>query len=919
MKISNLFKTTLFILACLMLHVNTRAQMIYIHLKTQSEEISPDYSFNITGGVINSNFILNDKPDIISARDIASNGRAALFAAAGSTSGNNPVYRRNERSSSWTQISAIPAATKISAATNGNLIYTNDAGEIYHYVVATNTTSLIGTDVNVQDVAFTRVGVNLMYYCRSSGVTFVYDLSAPTPAWTQVPNVNANWISCAPNGDLIYYSYANNSMYRATPDGATITNLGLPGGPASSDVDIAASDDGTIVACNNGSAYRWVSGTTWVTEPSAVSISRVGGGVNSQIFGINMQSPAAFDIRTRMANGVWVDDERVQTVHAGNSIIYRVNPGTYTITQTAQPGWALHKVEITDPNSNSSSSVFTGISTINLEANEVIHVIYQNGIMQPVTLANTCDSTLFLEDFGSGSSFTPLTGQTSYHNLGNILQDGYYRLLHAIAHNTVPGVTMYDHTAGTAAGNARFMAINASHQQDEFYRRRFTNLSVGTEYRFSAWVMSWTNDVIKPNVRFEMFDPATGASLANVSSGDITTPAVWQKSTLSFIATQPDVDLVLSNNGPGGAGNDLGIDDITLTVSTDKGDAPASYGTLVANSGPCNFVSPMLRLGNLVDGESDGLPNANSNGDDNDGTDDEDGVALVSIIPTTNSNSQVIPTYSITTTYLNNTGSNATIAAWIDWNNNGTFEPSEGKTVTVPSSASMSSQTFTWNNVTLSGIGKAATYARIRISFGTGMTTADMNNAFGGGETEDYLVPFSTVLPVSIVSFTAQKQGHTANLRWETANMINVSHFEIERSANGVSFNKIGRAEVTAHNDYEFTDKAPAAGLNYYRLKIVDLDGSFGYSPVRSLWFDASTDITLAPNPAADKTVLSGISNGTRVLLTDMNGRMVKTYMANSSSLTIDLSSVAAGIYRVVVYPSADAASPVSVLKLIHQ
>ncbi len=93
------------------------------------------------------------------------------------------------------------------------------------------------------------------------------------------------------------------------------------------------------------------------------------------------------------------------------------------------------------------------------------------------------------------------------------------------------------------------------------------------------------------------------------------------------------------------------------------------------------------------------------------------------------------------------------------------------------------------------------------------------------------------VLPVTLVEFTARKDRDNRNLvSWKTANEQNSSHFAVERSSDGRSFTEIGRVSSTNRgaevNLYSFSDVQPLFGANYYRLKMVDRDGSFRYSNI---------------------------------------------------------------------------------------
>lgn len=97
----------------------------------------------------------------------------------------------------------------------------------------------------------------------------------------------------------------------------------------------------------------------------------------------------------------------------------------------------------------------------------------------------------------------------------------------------------------------------------------------------------------------------------------------------------------------------------------------------------------------------------------------------------------------------------------------------------------------------------------------------------------DYLANL-TVLPVSLTSFTAQKQVSGVQLKWNTSSEQNNSHFDIQRSADGINFSNVGKVNGAGNSntslDYYFTDKSPASGTNYYRLSQVDFDGKISLS-----------------------------------------------------------------------------------------
>lgn len=118
------------------------------------------------------------------------------------------------------------------------------------------------------------------------------------------------------------------------------------------------------------------------------------------------------------------------------------------------------------------------------------------------------------------------------------------------------------------------------------------------------------------------------------------------------------------------------------------------------------------------------------------------------------------------------------------------------------------------------------------------------------------------VLPVTLVEFTGKKAGNAIQLDWKTATESNSSHFEIERSTDGRSFTSIGEVAAAGNSNtlrsYSFHDKLPAPNNNYYRLKIVDLDGRSALSKVVVIRTgSAGRGIFAYPNPVRDQIQLT--------------------------------------------------------------
>ncbi|WP_299826133.1 T9SS type A sorting domain-containing protein [uncultured Pontibacter sp.] len=143
-----------------------------------------------------------------------------------------------------------------------------------------------------------------------------------------------------------------------------------------------------------------------------------------------------------------------------------------------------------------------------------------------------------------------------------------------------------------------------------------------------------------------------------------------------------------------------------------------------------------------------------------------------------------------------------------------------------------------------------------------------------------------TPLAVELISFTGLPTESGINLNWSTASEENNSHFEVERSADGTTFEQIGKVDGHGNSattiDYTFIDPAPHNGENYYRLRQVDFDGQFEYSMVIGVTSTApdAMQVVMYPNPCrgGDCEVLirtSKAAQETLLELKDMSGRVV--------------------------------------------
>jgi len=139
----------------------------------------------------------------------------------------------------------------------------------------------------------------------------------------------------------------------------------------------------------------------------------------------------------------------------------------------------------------------------------------------------------------------------------------------------------------------------------------------------------------------------------------------------------------------------------------------------------------------------------------------------------------------------------------------------------------------------------------------------------------------SATLPVSLVSFKATPYGKEVKLEWITATEQNNDRFDIERSTNGTSWMKIasvkGSGNSTQSRSYEAFDNNPHLGLNYYRIKQYNLDGSYTISSVRSLRIGEDATLKVSPNPSHGNISFSlpNYAGKVTVTLTNLAGKQV--------------------------------------------
>lgn len=191
-------------------------------------------------------------------------------------------------------------------------------------------------------------------------------------------------------------------------------------------------------------------------------------------------------------------------------------------------------------------------------------------------------------------------------------------------------------------------------------------------------------------------------------------------------------------------------------------------------------------------------------------------------------------------------------------------------------------------------------------TFSISWVTTDETSSDNGVAIDNFSLANIT-LPISLLSFKSNLEKDAINLLWQTASELNNDYFELARSTNGKDFETIGRlpgsGTTTEAKSYTYADANPANGLNYYRLKQVDYDGTFTYSQVISAWFGTEAAFRVFPTQVKDlvSIELPDDFDGeqVRASIYDYLGRLHQSWNLDGiiSSHSLEVSALQKGIY----------------------
>ena len=222
-------------------------------------------------------------------------------------------------------------------------------------------------------------------------------------------------------------------------------------------------------------------------------------------------------------------------------------------------------------------------------------------------------------------------------------------------------------------------------------------------------------------------------------------------------------------------------------------------------------------------------------------------------------------------------------------------------------------------DVTLTGnesYGAGASFHALQVHEGTSSASASFD-AFRVSANSNVaaawalLNPAASTLPVTLTSFNANTDGlNNTKLVWNTSNESGIVSYVIEKSTDGRTFSDIGSVQATQQSTYSFTDNQASTDYTYYRLKMVEQDGSFKYSFIVSLKSKLSLNISLSPNPVRSTLLIQHPKVGTEahIEIVNTSGQLIKDIRIPASAVltSIDMSGLSTGLYHVVFKNGTD-------------
>ncbi len=533
-----------------------------------------------------------------------------------------------------------------------------------------------------------------------------------------------------------------------------------------------------------------------------------------------------------------------------------------------QPGYVLvarnNIVYMTDPATGRSAEVFRDPSNLNINSmgyDPHNKILYFTNSLTLNGGANPNNKSIKKYDFESGTLsvlVSDVTASLSIPTFGSGVESGGASFYDGALYLGIEGTNSssstiwridFDASLNPISARQAFGIALAGHDWGDFV------IANGTLYDFDGAASS--------NENVFHVDLQTGAYSASYpASFGIRQVAVdWTDKIFNIGGAPSSTGEVIPYNNDGTINNSqfkaISVNGVTPSGSwgdaaeafrpkVDFGDAPASYDL---NNSTLTFhdIDPNLKLGPTIKTEWNQLSTSNTD-------DDDDGMTFVPIL------NQGGGVYQTDVRVFNNTGTNATLGGWMDFNGDGKFDSNEGVTVNVSSNASEQVVSLYWTGISYNLPNNSYTYLRLRLtSAANAMTTANATGYMADGEIEDwYVLVNATTLAVNLKQFSADKwENSKSKLTWKVEGESNNTVYELQRSNNGLNWTTIYTQKASSSAAYSFIDHAPFMPGTYYRLRYYEVDGSEKYSTVQQVLYQDRTSFKVFPNPAYGQVTLA--------------------------------------------------------------
>ncbi|CAN5743314.1 hypothetical protein BH11BAC4_BH11BAC4_16590 [soil metagenome] len=188
---------------------------------------------------------------------------------------------------------------------------------------------------------------------------------------------------------------------------------------------------------------------------------------------------------------------------------------------------------------------------------------------------------------------------------------------------------------------------------------------------------------------------------------------------------------------------------------------------------------------------------------------------------------------------------------------------------------------------------------------GSGCVTTKYDN--NNNNPTNYTADFTITIPIPVSFGEVRIANNSAynNISWNTYSESNTNIFQVERSADGISFYNVGQVVAAGFSaslrNYAFRDTKPISGINYYRVKMLEADGRFQYSTVVKTTNKITGKWSFSVNQGKEQIRLAGIENGDEINIFNPAGIRVFGGRSNTNTLIVSTRNITSGVYFIKI------------------